>query len=63
VCFCKGVKGGNTKSLKKAIKGLLEGWGVSNKGVEAEDVKAVLEHKDRISYNSVIIKTRGLVKD
>jgi hypothetical protein len=62
VCFCKGVKGGSAESLKKAIRGLFKGWGVSDKGVKAKDVKAVLKHKDKISYNSIIVKAKGLVK-
>jgi hypothetical protein len=62
VCFCKGVKGGSAKSFKKVIRGLFKGWGVSDKDVKAEDVRAVLEHKDKISYNSVIVKAKGLVK-
>jgi hypothetical protein len=44
MCFYKSVKGGNTKSPKKAIKSLFEGWGVNDKDVKAEDVKAVLGH-------------------
>jgi hypothetical protein len=57
------VKDGSTKSFKKAIRGLFKGWGVSDKGVKAKDVKAVLKHWDKISYNSIIIKAKGLVKD
>jgi hypothetical protein len=56
------VKDGSTESSKKAIRGLFKGWDVSNKGVKAEDVKAVLEHWDKVSYSSIIIKARGLVK-
>jgi hypothetical protein len=62
VCFCKSVKDNNTKSLKKAIKGLFKRWDVSSKDVKAKDIKAVLKHKDKISYNSIIIKAKGLVK-
>jgi hypothetical protein len=63
VCFCKSVKDSSTKSLKKAIKGFLKGWGVSNKDVKAKDIRAVLKHKDKVSYNSIIIKVKGFVKD
>jgi hypothetical protein len=63
VCFCKSVKNSSIKSLKKAIKGLLKGWGVNNKDVKAKDIKTVLKHKDKISYNSVIVKAKSLVKD
>jgi hypothetical protein len=62
VCFCKGVKGGSTESLREAIRGLFEGWDVSSKGVKAGDVKAVSGHRDRVSYSSTMIKARGLVK-
>jgi hypothetical protein len=62
VCFCKGVKDGSTESLKKAIKGLFRRWGVNNKDVKVKDVRAVSEHRDKISYNSIIIKAKGLVK-
>jgi hypothetical protein len=62
VCFCKGVKGGSTKSPKKAIRGLFRGWDVSNKGVKVKNVKAVLKHRDKISCNNIIIKAKSLVK-
>jgi hypothetical protein len=62
VCFCKSVKGGSTNSFKKAIKGLFKRWGVSNKDVKAKDIRAVLKHRDKISYNSIIVKARGFVK-
>jgi hypothetical protein len=62
VCFCKGVKGGSTESFKEAIKGLFKGWGVSDKDVKAKDVRAVLRHWDKISYNNIIIKAKGFVK-
>jgi hypothetical protein len=62
VCFCKSVKDSSTKSLKKAIRGLFRGWGVNNKDVKVKDIKAVLGHRDKVSYNSIIIKARGLVK-
>jgi hypothetical protein len=57
------VKDNSIKSLKKIIKGLLKRWDVSNKDVKAEDIKAVLEHRDKISYNSIIVKVKGFVKD
>jgi hypothetical protein len=56
------VKGGSTESPRKAIRGLFRGWGVSGKDVKVGDVKAVLEHRDRVSYSSIMIKARGLVK-
>jgi hypothetical protein len=56
------VKGGSTESFKEAIKGLFGGWSVSGKDVEAGNVRAVLEHWDKVSYNNIIIKARGLVK-
>jgi hypothetical protein len=56
------VKGGSTKSFKKTIKGLFRRWGVSNKDVKAKDIRAVLEHQDKISYNNIIIKAKGFVK-
>jgi hypothetical protein len=62
VCFCKGVKGGNIKSFKKVIKGLFKKWGVNNKGVKVKNIRTVLKHKDKISYNNIIIKAKGLVK-
>jgi hypothetical protein len=62
VCFCKGVKSGSTKSFKETIKDLLKKWGVNSKGVEAEDVKAVLKHRDKVSYNNIIVKAKGFVK-
>jgi hypothetical protein len=62
VCFYKSVKGSSTKSLKKAIEDLFKRWGVSDKDVKAKDIKAVLRHWDKISYNNIIIKARGLVK-
>jgi hypothetical protein len=55
--FCKGIKSNSIKSFKKAIKGLF-----NNKDVKAKDIKAVLKHRDKISYNSIIIKVRGFVK-
>jgi hypothetical protein len=62
VCFYKSIKGSSTKSLKEAIKGLLKRWGVSNKDIKAKDVKTVLKHKDKVSYNNIIVKIRGFVK-
>ena len=56
------MKDGSTKSLKKAIKGLFKRWSINNKGVKAKDIKTVLRHWDKISYNSIIIKVKGLVK-
>jgi hypothetical protein len=49
--------------FKKVIKGLLKGWDVSNKDIKTKDIKAVLRHKDKISYNSIIVKARGFVKN
>jgi hypothetical protein len=57
------VKDSSIKSFKKAIKGLFKGWGVNNKDVKVKDVKTVLRHKNKIGYNSIIIKARNLVKD
>jgi hypothetical protein len=56
------MKDSSIKSLKKAIKGLFKRWGVSNKDIKVEDIKTVLRYKDKISYNSIIIKVRSLVK-
>jgi hypothetical protein len=56
------VKGGSIKSFRKAIKGLFRRWGVSDKGVEVKDIRAVLGHRDKISYNNIIIKAKSLVK-
>jgi hypothetical protein len=63
VCFCKGVKGGSTKSFKKVIRGLFRRWGVNNKDVKAENVRAVSRHRDKVSYNNIIVKVKGFVKD
>jgi hypothetical protein len=63
MCFCKGVKDGSIKSFKKAIKGLFKRQDINNKGVKVKDVRTVLKHKDKISYNSVIIKVKGFVKN
>jgi hypothetical protein len=63
VCFCKGVKDGSIKSFKEAIKGLFKRWDVNNKNVKAEDVRTVLKHKNKISYNNIIVKAKGFVKD
>jgi hypothetical protein len=56
------VKDSSTKSLKKAIKGLFKRQGVNNKDVKAKDIKAVLKHKDKISYNNIVIKAKDLIK-
>jgi hypothetical protein len=56
------MKDNSTKSFKKAIRGLFKRWDVSNKGIKTKDIRAVLKHKDKISYNSIIIKAKGLVK-
>jgi hypothetical protein len=56
------VKTNNIKSFKKAIKGLFKREGISNKNVKVKDIKTVLEHKDKIGYNNIIIKVRGFVK-
>jgi hypothetical protein len=62
VCFCKGVKGGSTESFRKAIGGFFRRWGVSNKNVKVKDIRAVLGHRDKVSYNSTVIKAKGLIK-
>jgi hypothetical protein len=62
VCFCKDVKGSSVKFFREVIRGFFEGWGVSDKGVKARDIRAVLGHRDKVSYNNVIVKARGLVK-
>jgi hypothetical protein len=50
VCFCKG------------IKGLFKRWNINNKGVKAKDIRAVLRHKDKVSYSNIIVKAKGFVK-
>jgi hypothetical protein len=62
MCFYKSIKDGSIKSFKNTIEGLFERWGVNSKDIKAGDIRPVLEHKDKISYNSIIIKAKGLVK-
>jgi hypothetical protein len=62
VCFYKNIKDSSTKSFKKTIKGLFKRQGVNNKNIKTKDIKAVLKHKDKISYNNIIIKVKGFIK-